>query len=70
MGRGLAFLGAWAVPARVARYGLCDFGMGELSIGAATPEGLEAVFTTAPPAGKISHGPWVALSFLRRTLSC
>jgi hypothetical protein len=42
--------------------------MGELSIGAATPEGLEAVFTTAPPAGKISHGPWVALSFLRRTL--
>ena len=43
--------------------------MGELSIGSATPEGLEAIFTTAPPAGKISRGPWVVLSFLGRTLS-
>lgn len=34
-------------------YALCDFGLGELSIGSATPEGLDAIFTTIPPPGKV-----------------
>ena len=40
--------GEWQTP-----YFLCDYGLGELSIGSTTPAGLEAVFTTSPPAGKM-----------------
>ena len=38
----------WSTP-----YDQCDYGLGELMIGSATPQTLEAIFTTMPPAGKM-----------------
>jgi hypothetical protein len=38
----------WSTP-----YDQCDYGLGELMIGSATPQTLEAIFTTMPPVGKM-----------------